>query len=245
MAILTYHHIGDCPPEQKDHSSLWVPAPLFAAQLAWLRDHGYESITLNQMHACLLGKLPLPKRWIAITFDDGWRDNYMTALPILKEHGFSATVFAVTGRLRTGPPADTWNEYLSAEEAREMLAQGLCVGSHTRTHPRLTSLQGDALTEEIAGSRQDLEKACGTAPEWFCYPFGNFSRRIIESVRQAGYIGALSTVRGNCPKPHQLFCLPRVMITGQTRPARLGYMLSWAYNLVHAAKNRRRWKLPK
>lgn len=241
MAILTYHHIGLCPEEQRDHPGLWVREEAFREQLRWLKEHGWKSVSLDQVRDALLDRAPLPRRWVVITFDDGWRDNYTRALPHLVEFGFSAHLFMITGRVREGGARGAWDEYLSADEIREMIAHGVSVGSHTHTHPRLAKLSAEQVRHELTASREALTRLTGEVPRWLCYPYGSFSPAVAEAAREAGYAGALSTIRDNRPRPDQLYWLPRVMVMGDTTPQRLRYMLSGFYHLLHAWKNRRRW----
>ncbi len=242
MAILTYHHIGDCPPEQADHPGLWVSETSFDRQLAFLRAGGWKGVTLCDILAALRGGQALPRRWVCLTFDDGWRDNFTRALPILARHGFPATVFMVTGRVRTGPPSGAWDEYLSAKEIAAMMKQSVVFGSHTRTHPRLTSISKAVARVEIQRSRDELSALIGESPAWFCYPYGNFSPIIASIVRDCGYVGAVSTIRDNRLSPDQQYWLPRVMVMGDTTTFRLRYMLSSLYHFIHERKNRRRWR---
>lgn len=242
MAILTYHHIGDCPPEQADHPGLWVSEEAFGRQLSWLARNGWRGVSLDEVEAAIHGRGKLPRKWVAVTFDDGWRDNYTRALPLLAAHQFPATIFMVSSKVRTGPPSGAWDEYLSASEIQEMAARGIVFGSHTRSHPRLTKLSDEQVREELDGSREELAPILGAAPRWLCYPYGSFSPRIARLAREAGYRGALSTIRDNRVRLDQLYWMPRVMVMGDTTPARLRYMLSGLYHIVHSLKNRKRWR---
>jgi len=215
---------------------------MFDAQLQWLASRGYKSVGLDAVRDCLTGGAPLPPRWVSITFDDGWRDNYTQAFPLLARYGFCATMFVVTGWIRTGPPGNSPDETMSAEELVELAAAGMTIGSHTATHPRLTSLDDAAIGQEMCQSRDALAAILGAPPRWLCYPYGNWSERVERQAQAAGYAGACSTMRDNRPRVQQLFHLPRVMVMNDTTPARLGYMLSWFYHAEHALKNRRRWR---
>lgn len=242
MAILTYHHIGECPPEQQEHCGLYVRPELFRAHLSWLKDHGYQSIALDAVADFLSGGAPLPRRWVVITFDDGWRDNFTAAYPLLREFGFSAVIFLVTDRVARNETSGRWDDYLSLSDIGEMRNGGIQFGSHTHTHPRLTKLESEAVAAELAESRRRMREDLGLEADWFCYPYGNMSPRIAALVKEAGYRGALSTIRDNRPAPGQLYWLPRVMIMNDTQPKRLAYMLSPWYHWVHTWKNRKRWK---
>lgn len=242
MAILTYHHIGEVPPERADHRGLFVTEPAFRAQLAWLQQRGYQSVKLDDIASHIAGEHRLPRRWIAITFDDGFRNNLTAGFPALQEYGFSATIFLITDRIVDREPAGRWDDYLTRDDIAALSAGGIQFGSHTHTHPRLTKLDNDAVLKELETSRDVMRGELGLAADWFCYPYGNFSPRIADLVQKAGYCGALSTIRDNRPRAGQLFWLPRVMVMNDTTPERLGYMLSTTYHLVHSWKNRRRWK---
>src|SRR5690606_6244937 len=119
---------------------------------------------------------------------------------------------------------------------------GITFGSHTVSHPRLAKLSGDEVKRELEQSRDELAAITGSAPRWLCYPYGSFSPQVADIAREAGYAGALSTIRDNRPKASQRYWLPRVMIMGDTAPARLRYMLSPFYHYLHNWKNRKRWK---
>ena len=242
VAILTYHHIADCPAGQEGHRGLFVSPGLFRRQLAWLRERDYVSLSLDELGGYLREGGALPKRWVAITFDDGWRDNFTHGWPLLKEFGFGATIFLITDRVARREPVGAWDDYLTAGDVAVLQAEGAWFGSHTHTHPRLTKLDSDGVAAELLESRRRLVDDLKVPADWLCYPYGNFSPRIAGLARDAGYVGALSTIRDNRPQADQLYWLPRVMVMNDTEPKRLGYMLSPWYHYVHAWKNRRRWK---
>ncbi len=242
MAILTYHHVGACPPEQADHHGLWVDGQLFGQQMRRLHDGGWQCVTLRDVLAGFTGRWKLPRRWFVLTFDDGWRDNYTAALPVLRQLGFRATVFVVTSWIRGGPATGRWDETMSVDELVALKREGWEIGSHTHTHPRLPRLDDDAVRTELRGSRDILADLLGSPPDWFCYPYGAFSRRVARQVREAGYQAATSTIRDNRVRAHQRFWLPRAMVMDTTTPLRLRYMMSGLYHMVHALKNRSRWE---
>jgi peptidoglycan/xylan/chitin deacetylase (PgdA/CDA1 family) len=179
---------------------------------------------------------------VAVTFDDGWRDNFTRALPTLKRFGHLATVFLVTANVRSGESVGSWDEYLCADEISIMIESGIRFESHTRTHPHLTRLSEEGVRQELSGSRRDLAALTGTEPCWLAYPYGAFSRDVARIAGECGYRGAVATIRDNRVYPSQLFWLPRVMVMESTTPDRLSYMLSWPYHLIHSLKNLRRWK---
>lgn len=132
------------------------------------------------------------------------------ALPALHARGFSAKVFVVADKLGS---ANDWDgetpgeALLSADEIRELHANGIEIGSHGATHRALTGLADSELSRELAGSRDTLERLVGAPVTSFCYPFGDFDDRVVEAVRAAGYRAA-TVIRGGISKdlsdPHRL-----------------------------------------
>lgn len=243
MPILTYHHVGECPSANDPHAGLWVPPAAFEHQIQWLRDHQYQTIGFEELARALRNGGSLPRRWVIITFDDGFKDNFTHAMPVLQYAGYRATVFLTTGQLRTeADPGDRPQAFLSPAEMREMMAGGFEFGGHTHTHARLTKLSDEEIQRELTSSREAIEVLTGAPPRWFAYPYGSWSPRVARLVREAGYEAAASTIRDNRVRADQLFWLPRVMVMNDTSVLRLRYMLSPLYHLVHAYKNARRWK---
>ena len=228
VAILTYHH----------SAGLYVSPSEFAAQMNFLKVRGFSVVTLDDIREHLLGRNSLAPTSVAITFDDGYQDVYENAFPVLRENGFTATVFLIVKRLKEEKPG-----YLSLNQTKEMLSSGICIGSHTLTHPRLTRLPEDEQYREIEGSKKELQEMLDTPVHWFSYPYGNFNQLTIKKVQQAGYRGAVSAIRDNRLRPAELYYLPRVMVMPGISIKKFNYYFSYYYHLVHWWKNLRRWKI--
>lgn len=201
--ILTYHSIGHRRYEMN------VTPEAFAAQMDWLSTH-QQVISLEQAAAGEPG--------IAITFDDGYRDNLLNALPILERHRFPATLFVVSGCLGKTLPGEKEPEtglLLSPDELREAFTRGLCIGGHTRNHPRLSTLDRATQTEEISGGKADLEAILHQPVTTFAYPFGSaldYTAASEEIVREAGYSSAFSNRYGPVRASDAPFTLRRIWI---------------------------------
>ena len=202
--ILAYHSVSDCRQD-----SLAVSASDFAAQMAWLHQHGYQSVTLGQYAKESFKK---GERIVIITFDDGYADNYHFAFPVLKQHGFVGTIFLVSDYVNTDHvyywdtkkinlKTDTSAyQTLSWDQVYEMLSYGMEFGSHTCTHPELPAVSLSEAEEEIARSRHDLQTRLGSEVVSFCYPRGKLNGDIIQLVEKAGYSCAVVTpTRGGIP----------------------------------------------
>lgn len=215
IRILLYHSINEL--RQNDVN---VRESQFRKQLDFLRTR-YSVIALEEAVATLKkGVRPL-KRCVALTFDDGYKDNYQVAFPLLKEKGFHATIFLLTGG---GPNRELthliddqpqYNRLLSWEEVREMASAGISFGSHGETHVRLTDLPTDPLTRETLSSKEKIETEIRGPVYFFSYPYGvdgDFDRRAEFFVRETGYEAAFSAIFGTNGEQGNPYALKRIGI---------------------------------
>lgn len=176
--ILTYHSIG-----YRNHEMNVTPEA-FADQMAWLASHT-EVIPLAEAATGGGG--------VALTFDDGYQDNFIHALPILERYGFPATIFVVSGCLDAALPGDPDPEtgrILALEEIQTLRQRGITIGGHTRTHPRLSALPPEDQAAEIGGCKADLEAIVGESIDAFAYPYGSaldYDASSREAAIQAGF----------------------------------------------------------
>ncbi len=201
--ILTYHSVGHRRYEMN------VTPEAFAAQMAWLASN-QKIISLESAATGGAG--------VALTFDDGYRDNLINALPILEHYGFPATIFVVSGCLGATLPREKEPDsgrLLSAEELREAASRGLAIGGHTRQHPRLATLSPEHQMEEIAGCKADLEAILEFPIRTFAYPYGSALDYDVESVaavRRAGFELAFSNRYGPVHVDDGPFAFRRIWI---------------------------------
>jgi len=190
VPILMYHYIRVNPdPADRLGAGLSVKPDDFRSQMDWLAESGFHPVHLSQVHAYFDHGEPLPPQPVVLTFDDGYADFYSAALPILRAHGFRAVAYLVPGFLDT--PG-----YLTRDQVRSLEANGVEVGSHTLTHPDLTSLHGARLVHEVADSGRQLADLVGHPVLAFCYPSGRWNQEVVDQVRQAGYLSATTTQEG-------------------------------------------------
>lgn len=216
VRILCYHRVND-----SEKHYMTVPVRQFRDQMEFLAREGYQAIRLNS----LLAK-EADERSIVITFDDGFRDNYEHAYPILQEFGFSAAVFCITGRMGSAG-------YLTKQDLREMSASGFEFGSHTVSHPRLDRLSSMEKWREISDSKGMLEDLTGACVDFFCYPYGDYDAEAVDLVRKAGYLGACSNHPGTNGKKMNAYLLKRTEICPRDTGDEFRKKLSGAFDLLH------------
>lgn len=184
VPILMYHHIRPLYPQLNAKERYYSVTPeAFEAQMIGLVRAGYTSITPDELLAALQqGTSTLPAKPVLITFDDGFKDQYRNAFPVLKRLGLKSTFFIVTQAHGQQGGA------LTQDMIKELDETGLVtIGSHTRNHAFLTRISKQKRIEEIVRSKQDLEQLLGHPVTSFAYPYGAISPAILDEVKQAGY----------------------------------------------------------
>ena len=219
VPILMYHQIAEPPPKGAPYRSLTVHPVTFRRQMRCLRRLGYRGLSMREVLPYVRGEKQ--GKVIGLTFDDGYRNVFRNALPVLKENGFTATNYFVVNQLGGGNAWDydegvMHSDLMSLEEMREWAGHGMEVGSHTLDHPRLPALNEDDAEAQIRNSREQLEALIGESVSAFCYPYGAENARLRALVQRAGYSNATTTARGLARTDDDPFGLPRVNIPRST-----------------------------
>jgi peptidoglycan/xylan/chitin deacetylase (PgdA/CDA1 family) len=180
LPILTFHSLDDRA------SVISFSPQRFERGLAKAKDHGFRTLDLVEVADLVRRRAPFPERCFAITFDDGYRNTFDEAFPVLTRLGMSATVFLTVGRAPAAerlPPLNG-REMLSWDEIRAMRDSGLIrFGAHTLTHPDLSQVSREDIDMEVRGSKAIVEDAVGVPVDCFAYPFGRFDDRSYDVVR--------------------------------------------------------------
>ena len=211
--ILTYHRVGI--PRTGRYERMTVPPGRFARQMGVMRLLRYRFSDLDAVAAWLKGEHPRIGRPIVLTFDDAYADLYDHACPLLLARGVPAVVFVVAGR-----EADVWMErgengplpLMGWPQVREMADAGIVFGSHTLTHARLTRCSQRELEREVADSKKMIEDRTGRQVRHFCYPYGDCDDRVVDAVREAGYVSACTTRKGAVLPGADPLRLPRLTV---------------------------------
>jgi peptidoglycan/xylan/chitin deacetylase (PgdA/CDA1 family) len=203
LRVLMYHKISNQWPNPAA-----VPVALFEEQMAYLGEAGYVPVSLDEVCDYYLRGVALPPRAVLITFDDGYRDNLETALPILRRHGYPAVVFVPVGFLDDGRPLPhedalrqlgVRNDTVGWDELAELEAGGIRVESHGIAHRPLTELDPAEALREIAISKLRLEERLGREVEAIAFVKGSladFRSEHVSLAQQAGYKLAFTAVSG-------------------------------------------------
>lgn len=195
VPVLMYHHIGSWPSQYS------VSTANFQAQLAWLQANGYQAVSLHQLLAGLYGPAPLPAKPVVISIDDGYPDAAGDARQVLLQHHMTATFFIPTVQ-----------SALTAATLRQMDSEGFDIEAHSRTHPDLTMLNDSAAWNEIAGSKQDLERILGHQVDIFAYPYGAVNARIVALMQRAGFHSGILAGGGRAYSTAYPFDEPRLLV---------------------------------
>jgi peptidoglycan/xylan/chitin deacetylase (PgdA/CDA1 family) len=187
IPVLLYHRIAATPPKE-DPLRLAVPPEVFEAQMEYLRSRGFTTVSLDDLAGQTEKEKKVQAKKIAITFDDGYLDNYTHAFPILQDYGFAATVFIVTdflGKMSYWDPSLT--PLMNWEHVKEMSRYGMSFQSHTCSHRDLTALTDEEVKRELLDSRRQIEDKLGFRAHSIAYPFGNFNENVIRLAKIADY----------------------------------------------------------
>jgi peptidoglycan/xylan/chitin deacetylase (PgdA/CDA1 family) len=239
VPILNYHSVSDnlfgrVHPYYQINTSVSV----FARQLKLLRNEGYRTIGLPDLLSGFETAQDLSKR-IVLTFDDGYRDFYTEAFPLLKQCGFSATVFLATDRIQDTSVRLEGADYLTWSEVRELYAEGVTFGSHSVTHADLRSLGPDQIDYEIGYSKETIQQKIGAPVDSFSYPFAfpkedsNFTRYLADILQNGGYSNGVSSTIGRAGPKDTRFFLPRLRVNSCDDLALLRAKLEGGYDWLY------------
>ncbi len=205
-----------------------VSPEIFAAQMKFLADHNFKVIDLNDFLAWKQASHPIPPKTVMLTFDDGFEDNYYNAFPVLSKYSYRAVLSVITKYIDGDSPFPWIKKYLSSDGASQLTGLplkkhqlkamsdgGITVASHTQHHISFDRLDKKRVSEEVLGSKKELEEILGKRIRYLAYPYGswgnfdNLDKRIVQS---ADYEAALSTKVGSNDLKSDLYELRRIPI---------------------------------
>lgn len=227
IPILLYHHIN---PHAGD--TVTVTPDIFAEQLRFLAASGYHTLSVGELLAAMRGTIPLDEKSLVITFDDGWRDNFLFAYPALLKYRFNAATFLITARVdaaqayhatadvpvhveakRLIAAGEAGKVVLDWETIRSVLKQGFMeYYSHSVSHRRASSLSPADLVSELTSSKQLLEERLDRKCPYFCWPYGDFNDAAVQLAKDAGYSAMFTTITGFTTSGDDPFRIKRIEV---------------------------------
>jgi peptidoglycan/xylan/chitin deacetylase (PgdA/CDA1 family) len=210
VPVLTYHNFS-----RKKAAKMIVPEARFEAQMRYLKENGYRTITLDELCDFIEFKDTIPPKSVVITVDDGWRPFYEIAYPILKKYGFKATLFLYTDFVGGGK-AVTW------DQVKEMAANGIEIHNHTKSHRNLTKVKKGEnfedyfrqVEKEILTAEERLKRFAAIETHYLAYPYGDTNDLVAAFLKKRGYRAGFTVTRGSNPFYADNYRVSRTVIYG-------------------------------
>ena len=218
--FLLYHKISDPPPDARIRGG-YTPTKRFARQMAFLKKRGTVFYTASEILEHFRNSGSFPPNGLAITFDDGWKDNYENAFPILRQLGIKATIFLIPsciGEVSTKAQSEgeSGRAHLSVKEILELSQHNIEFGSHTVNHKLLHLISAEEVKFEVEESKKQIEEILSQPCRIFAYPGGHFTESVRQMVIDAGYAAAFTTEYG-ATNNFDLYALQRTEILRRDR----------------------------
>lgn len=215
VPVLLYHKIDHPTPDVKIRGAFTSPRR-FAKQMSYLKKHGFTFYTASELIIHYREEGEFPANGVSITFDDGWKDNFTHAFPVMRDLGIKATIFLVPSLIgktsdQVTAEGEGPREHLSSENITEMSRHGIEFGSHSLTHLLLNNASTEEISREANESKKQIEELVQKSCDVFAYPAGFFTDEAKQTVSDAGYLAAFTTVYGDA-NDADLFELNRIEI---------------------------------
>jgi peptidoglycan/xylan/chitin deacetylase (PgdA/CDA1 family) len=210
IPVLMYHHVGLLSAREAGNGllrDLTVSPDQFERQIKYLMENGFAVLPAGDVAEAVRGHRPLPTRGVALTFDDGYADNFTQAFPILLRHNIRATVFLVTSTVGT-------KGHLSWTQVLAMHRRGIGFGSHGVHHLDMTHLPSATLARELTESKRAIEEKLRERVSVVAYPSGKSDKRVAQRARAAGYLAGWCSAGGPVKPGADPFELPRMRGSG-------------------------------
>ncbi|AOY74880.1 polysaccharide deacetylase family protein [Clostridium formicaceticum] len=227
IPVLMYHHLLPKNEEAFKDNKTVVTVENFEKQMKTLYKNGYHTITLEELEAFLLGNLDLPKKTVAITFDDGYLSNIEYAYPILKQYGFKASIFAITHEITEESEAfdPTILQYISWRDMTNTL-DVFTYDNHTHDLHQLEEEKGYLITKSMEEVTEDLMINLQlTRSPYFAYPYGDYNSDTLQILETLGIGMAFTINRGSVKPGDDLLQLNRYGIFRNTSTWRFRRMI--------------------
>ena len=215
VPVLLYHKIDLPTADVKIRGAFTYPNK-FERQILYLKKQGFEFFTASELVKFYKQNGEFPPKAISITFDDGWKDNYLNAFPIMKKFGVKATIFLVPTCIgqntdKVTADGEGKREHLSEKDILEMSDGGIEFASHSFNHKLFHQISKEEIEFEVTESKKFIENLTNKECSVFAYPAGFFTEFAKDAIKKAGYEAAFSTVYGAENKT-DIYALNRIEI---------------------------------
>jgi len=229
VPILLYHRIITDSAQAGKHGT-YITLNRLEGHFKYLKRNGYTPVTFEELS--LIKRFDTEKKYVILTFDDGYRDNYNLLMPLLEKYGFKATIYLVTNKTE-----NSWDlkdegrtfPLLTKEQVLEMSQKGIEFGAHTMNHVDLTQVGVEEAWKEITGSKKHLEDLLKKEVRTFAYPYGRLNEAIRNLVKKAGFSYGIGTVNGPLAMHKDLFNIRRIVIHPDTNVFRFARKVKGNY----------------
>jgi peptidoglycan/xylan/chitin deacetylase (PgdA/CDA1 family) len=239
LPILMYHSVSDDAEKGVGPYYRVATNPRrFAGQMQLLSDLGYEGVSVEEALRTLSKGGVGRRRMVAITFDDGFRDFYTAAWPVLQAHKFSASMYLPTAFISSQRKTFRGRECMTWDEIRELRAQGVQFGSHTVSHPELYKLPWREIVSEVEQSKKCIEQELDEEVTGFGYPYAfpqqdaRFVARFRELLNDRGYRNCVTTRIGRVKQDDDHFSLRRLPVNSCDDDALFAAKLDGHYDQI-------------
>jgi peptidoglycan/xylan/chitin deacetylase (PgdA/CDA1 family) len=239
LPILMYHSISDnLFGMSHPYYHINTSPEIFSQQMRWLRFAGYRTLSLAEAWQDLETGCDMSKT-VVITFDDGYGDFYTDGFEVMKQCGFTATIFLATDRIQNVPVRIEGADYLTWSQVRELHEAGISFGSHTVTHADLRSLSPEQIEYELGRSKEIIEQNLSAPVDSVSYPFAfpeedePFARFLEDLMENLGYDVGVSTILGRANCSSHRFFLPRLPVNTWDDHEFLHAKLEGGYDWLH------------
>lgn len=221
VPIICYHSVRE---DETQKGPIVIPKDIFREQLKTINENGYITLTMSELNDYLFKDKPIPQKSVVITFDDGYRDNYTNAFPILKEFNMKATIFIISSYINK-------DLYLTEKQIKEMNDYGIDIESHTVSHKRLSTFSYNDQLRELKDSKEVIEKLTQKPVVSVAYPEGIYNNDTKKAVIEAGYSMGFTIEKGYADRKDNLAQINRICIDYTYKPN----------NIINALKNLKKW----
>lgn len=213
--VLLYHSVGDIDP--RDSLGIRVGRENFRRQMEALKEERFDVRLLGELVEAAGNKEALPEKALAITFDDGYKDNITEGAPAMEALGLRATFFVTVGligKVKTSPKRE-WQRWgcMDGGDLRGLAERGHEIGSHGRSHLDMATLPKAEKGDELASSKRELCLLLDKEIDLFSYPYGSFDDETVECLKREGYRAAATTAAGTNDPSTDPYRLKRTEVT--------------------------------